>query len=66
MKASKYLLSESWVMLEKKTCWSKCNDCKKKWKEIDMEYVAMILVGAKTFFICENCMEEGEYEVIKL
>lgn len=58
------LLSKLRKNLESKLCWQQCDNCKEKWsndltKQVHM-VVKLINRSERTFFVCDNCVDEVE------
>jgi hypothetical protein len=39
----------------KRECWSKCNECSKKWAETNTEHVHMYSPKGQVKYLCDIC-----------
>jgi hypothetical protein len=54
--------------LMRRRCWGSCFLCGENWKDIDTEWIHMVLVedpgikGENSRFICDGCLDNEERE----
>ena len=59
-------LSDAKLFLQRKNCWTACDNCKKKWNDIEpaTEHVHMTIRTVQgqtvTRFICDACLIKGK------